>query len=234
MVRIGLQFDGVDFSDFNCWIDGSRLFDRPERNVETIEVIGRNGDLHVDLKRHANMQIDVPCYIRKDFKSNFANLSDFLNSRKGYLKFKTTEEPDVFRMASFHSEIGTETGQFNEEGWFTLSFDMLPQIWLENGLNRYVVTDALTLWNPTYQDAKPMIECVGTGTININGSTLTLNNNTSTTIIDFESENAYEGTINRNPDLIVENNVFPLLVKGKNEISVEGMTATIIPRWYRI
>lgn len=50
MVRIGMQFDNVDFSDFECWIDGSRLFDKPQREIETISVVGKNGDVHIDFE----------------------------------------------------------------------------------------------------------------------------------------------------------------------------------------
>lgn len=231
-----MQFDGVDFSDFDCWVDGAQIFDRPSREFETLSVVGRNGDLHIDLNRFENKTLDVPCYIRRNFKSNFANLSDFLNSRKGYLRFKTTEEPDVFRMASFHDEIGVNTGQFNEEGWFTLSFDFKPQIWLENGLNRYTVTSALTLWNPTFQNAKPLFEVAGTGTIIVNGKPMQLLNNTSVTIIDCELEDAYEvGSVqNRNNDLILYDNQFPTLKSGENIISASGCSVVVIPRWYRI
>jgi ABC-type polysaccharide/polyol phosphate transport system ATPase subunit len=71
------------------------------------------------------------------------------------------------------------------------------------------------------------------GTITINGIELTLATNTSTTIIDCETENAYEGAINRNGDLTV-NNGFPTLDLGENEISVSGCTINLIPRWWRL
>lgn len=108
-----------------------------------------------------------------------------------------------------------------------------PQKWLKSGLDGISVSGSSTITNPTLIDAKPLLEVTGTGTITINDSELTLSTNTSTTIIDCELQDAYEGTINRNPDLVVVGG-FPVLKSGDNSVSVSGCSINVIPRWWRL
>ena len=110
----------------------------------------------------------------------------------------------------------------------------MPQKFLKSGEQEIEIDDTATILNPTMFDAAPLIEVTGTGTININDSVLTLNQNTSTVIIDCQIQDAYEGPINRNKDLDVLDNNWPKLVSGENQISVDGCTIKIKPRWWRI
>ena len=81
--------------------------------------------------------------------------------------------------------------------------------------------------------SKPLIEVSGTGTITINDSILQLSQNTSITYIDCDLQDAYEGTINRNPNLTITNG-FPILKSGNNSVSVSGCTINLIPRWWKL
>ena len=89
-------------------------------------------------------------------------------------------------MASFESEIEPSMWQFNDRGTFTLNFNFKPQKWLKMGENAIEITNTKSIINPTNFDAFPLIELVGTGSITINSSVLTLSANTSTTFIDCE------------------------------------------------
>ena len=91
----------------------------------------------------------------------------------------------------------------------------------------------MVLLNPTLQNAKPLIEITGTGTITINDSEMVLDENTSSVIVDCEMEDAYEGTINRNGNLHVTNG-FPVLKAGENTVVVEGCSIKLTPRWWRL
>ena len=227
-----LTFNGISLSDFACYYDGSQLWRKPERLVEKLSVVGKNGDLIIDQGSYSNIQRPIRCFITHDFAKNYSSLLDALTSVEGYGRLESTEEPEVYYMASFVDEIEPDLYQFNEKGVFTLNFDFKPQKWLKSGENAIGITTSLTLINPTSQIALPLIKVTGTGTITINDSVLTLANNTSVTIIDCETQDCYEGTTNRNPDLTIVGG-FPVLKKS-NSISVSGCTIELIPRWWRL
>ena len=228
-----LTFNDVSFTDFNTFWDGSELFGTPEKEVEFFEVPGRSGDLSITQNRFKNKNISINCFIRTDFVKNYTSLLNFLLSQEGYGRLENTKEPDIFRQAQFVNELEPTTGAFLKYGTFTLNFNCKPQKWLKIGENAIEITSSKVVFNPTFFDAKPLIKVSGTGTMLINGSQLTLSQNTSVTYIDCDIQDAYEGTINRNNDLTVING-FPVLKSGENNISVSGCTIDLIPRWYRL
>ena len=228
-----ITFDGVSFADFNTFWDGAELFSTPEKDVTFYTIPGRNGDLSISNNRYNNIERNVNCFIREDFRQNYISLINFLLSREGYKRFESTKEPDVYQMAQFIKNIEPQTGAFLKYGSFTLTFNFKPQKWLKSGEIAIPITTSLSITNPSNQIALPLIEVTGTGAITINSSTLTLANNTSTTVIDCETQDCYEGTINRNSDLTIVGG-FPVLNKT-NTISYTGFTSVkLTPRWWRL
>lgn len=228
-----LTFNGTAFSTFNTYYDGSQLFSTPEKDVTFYSVVGKNGDLSISNDRYNNVEINVNCFVRRNFIDNFNNLINFLLSQEGYQRLETSKEPDIYRMAQFVKAVEPDTGAFLHYAQFELTFNCKPQKWLISGETPISVSSTSTITNPTLMSAKPLLEVSGTGTIELNGSVLELTQNTSTTYIDCEIQDAYEGTINRNSDLNVTNG-FPELVSGDNEITVSGCTVNVIPRWWRL
>lgn len=229
-----LTFNGKSFEDFNTFWDGSQSLGTPEKDITFYEVAGRNGSLSISNNRFKNKIVPFNCFIRLDFVKNFSNLMNFLLAQEGYGRLESTTEPDVYRLAQFINDLDPETGVELKSGLFTLNFNCMPQKFLKSGEQEIEIDDTATILNPTMFDAAPLIEVTGTGTININDSALTLNQNTSTVIIDCQIQDAYEGPINRNNDLDVLDNNWPKLVSGENQISVDGCTIKIKPRWWRI
>lgn len=227
-----LTFGNVSLSDYSCFYDGSQMWKKPQRNFDLYNVPGKNGDLAIDMGNYSNVTRSFNCFINKDFSLNYSSLIDALTEVQGYQRFECSEEPDVFMYALFNDQTEPDMWQFNTKGTFILNFDFKPQKWLKMGENAIDVTN-LTLINPTHQLALPLLECVGTGSITINDSVLTLANNTTTTFIDCEIEDAYEGNINRNGDLTIVNG-FPVLTDS-NTISMTGFTSVkLYPRWWRL
>lgn len=228
-----LTFNGQSLADFGTFWDGSQLFVTPEKDVTFYEVPGRNGALSVSNNRYKAKEISINCFIREHFLSNFAALVDFLYSQDGYGRLENSKEPDVYQKACFVNAIQPNTGAFLKYADFTLVFNVYPQKWLKSGEIAIGIASATTLLNPTHQIALPLIEVQGTGAITVNSSVLTLATNTSTTIIDCETQDCYEGTINRNDDLTITGG-FPVL-KDSNTISFTGFSdVKIYPRWWRL
>ena len=58
---------GIDSRDFDMVVSCDDAFNMPERDVDTYEVPGRNGDLIVDNGRFQNIDIAYDVVIEKDF-----------------------------------------------------------------------------------------------------------------------------------------------------------------------
>lgn len=229
-----INFAGVDFRDFNTFFDGSKVFVKPNKDVENVSVVGRNGDLILSNNRFENIDITIPCFIRNDFIKNYSALIDFLTTTEGYQKLETTEEPNTYRLAQFVKGVNPKTGAWMKYGSFDLVFNCKPQIFLNEGDNDIDVVSGDVLLNPTYKTSKPLIKVRGTGNITINNRTLTLNQNTGQTFIDCDIQDAYQETINRNGDLVI-NSEFPVLYSGENTVTFDGFTEVkIMPRWWKI
>lgn len=229
-----LTFNGQSLANFGTFWDGSQLFVTPEKDVTFYEVPGRNGALSVSNNRYKAKEISVNCFIRENFLSNFASLVDYLYSQDGYGRLENSKEPDVYQKACFVNAIQPNTGAFLKYADFTLVFNAYPQKWLKSGESAVTINTSATLVNPTHQIALPLIELVGTGEITINSSVLTLSANNTTTYIDCETKDAYEGATNRNGDLTIVGG-FPVLTSGNNSVSITGFTsAKVYPRWWRL
>lgn len=228
-----LTFNGQSLEDFHTYWDGSQLFVTPEKDVTFYEIPGRSGELSVSNDRFKAKEISVHCFIKENFRENFSALMNFLYSQKGYGRLENSKEPDVYQKACFVTSVEPTTGAFLKYGDFTLVFKVYPQKWLKMGENAITITNTKSVINPTDFDSFPLIEAVGTGSITINSSVLTLARNTSTTIIDCDVQDAYEGTLNRNGDLSIVGG-FPVLT-DVNNITVTGFSSVkLYPRWWRL
>ena len=231
-----LTIGGKSLMDFHAWYDGSEWWRMPQKEIENLQIPGKNGDLTIDNHRFSNIIIPFNCYIHKNFGQNYSNLINYLMSLTGYQRIESNEEPDVFRLGMIKAPIEPEMGQFNFRGQFSIDIDFMPQKWLKVGENRITVNGSETLVNPTAFNALPTLYVQGTGDITVNGNIMTLANNTGTTVIDCDAQNVYEGTIDRNSDITLTNNSFPSLVPGTNTIEYgTGITSLIVvPNWWKL
>ena len=228
-----LTIDGVSLTDYHIFYDGSQWWKIPEKMVDFYDVVGRNGEVAIPHGNYSNVMRSFNCYINGNWQNNYNSFINEIYSKDGYLRVESSEEPDVFTLATITSDLEPNLWQFNRKGTFTLEMNFQPQKWLKSGENAIEITASTTLLNPTKMNAKPLIEVTGTGSITINTSVLALGTNTGTTVIDCETQNCYEGTINRNGDLTITNG-FPVL-SDTNTVSFTGFTSVkIYPRWWRL
>ena len=78
-------FGGKCSRDFGIYISGSGTFNAPERDVEPIEIPGRNGALIVSNNRFRNIIIPYPAFIRSGFYGNSMGAKAWLLGKAGYL-----------------------------------------------------------------------------------------------------------------------------------------------------
>lgn len=228
-----LMFSGRSSEDFKAHISGSGTFISPTRDVESISVPGRNGDLHVDNGRFTNVPIIYPAFITEDFEKNYSAFKAFLCAQIGYKILADSYHPDHYRRAMFNGGISPEMATLNRAGSFELSFDCDPRLFLKSGDKVIRINGGGDIYNRTQFASKPIIRAYGTGTLTIGDVSIEIISADEYTDIDCELQEAYKDSVNCNSNIELENGVFPELMPGINEITYSGIL-DIIPKWWTV
>lgn len=246
-----LTYDGTDLRDFGVYISGNGTFNAPERDITSIAVPGRNGDLTIDNGRYKNIKVKYPAFIVEEFADNIGAMREYLSSKVGYYRLEDTYAPDEYRMARVSGGITAKPLDELIAGNFDLSFDCKPQRYLKSGeewisVNANVSPSA-SLFNSTRQRALPLIKVTSavqmpdTVVIIIGAVQITLALPAFETIyVDCEMQEAYlnaDMSGNANAYLTLDDDVFPYLDEGNNAITITANYLSAIqiqPRWWRL
>lgn len=166
-------FDGKNSGDYGVYITGSAVYNSPKRDVEMIEIPGRNGAFVLDNGRFENIEVTYPAGIYAESQEEFAqaisDLRNMLASRKGYCRLTDEYNPEEYRMAVYKSGLDVDPVAFQRAGEFNITFDCKPQRWLTSGEQAVTMTSGDTLSNPTPFESSPLLEATGYGVIGFNG-----------------------------------------------------------------
>ena len=174
-------FGGVDSSDYGIYISGEGTYNAPERDVELVNVPGRNGAIALDQGRYNNIKVTYPAMVLEADQEHFRErISEFRNailSQKGYQRLEDSYHPDEFRMGVYHDGLEvSDILTLARGGNFELIFDCKPQRWLSDGDIPVPVSSGDVLQNPTVFDSSPLLEVEGYGTVSFNGFDIELDN----------------------------------------------------------
>ena len=230
------RFDGMNSADFGAYIAIGNIFDGAERDVESVEIPGRNGTLTLDNHRYHNLILTLTVYVPSQMRRHVDALRGYLQSRDGYCKLEDTLHPEEYRLARFAGFVVTESDRKGAS--IDITFDCKPQRFLRSGDRAitYTVKNNNIVVNRTYFTAKPLIRCYGaSGTLTVNGVKVTVSGCTSYVDIDCDLMEAYEGETSRNSKTVLDSGAFPKLVPGNNTVSFTGFSRiAITPRWFMI
>ena len=175
----GFTFDGIDSRDYGVYISGDAVFDSPERDVEMIEIPGRNGSFALDKGRFGNITVSYTAGLFGDDEASFREgiraLRNALASRKGYCRLEDDYNPNEYRMAVYKKGLEVDPALL-KAGEFTIEFDCMPQRWLKSGETAVSVASGGQITNPTLFESHPLLHLWGYGSIGINGDQLSINN----------------------------------------------------------
>lgn len=234
-------FDGQSSSNYGMIISGSGTFNAPQRDVKTVSVSGRNGDLIIDNGRYLNTTVTYPVTIFRDFASRAQAARSWLLSGTGYKRLEDDYDTDHFRMSAFSGPLDFDVKLLNYIGETTLKFNCKPQRFLKCGEYPVAVTSGMVLHNPTAFPALPLITLYGTGggALIIGDTTVAINTLIDQITLDCELQDAYRhvgdgAPENKNRSIYAPK--FPVLQPGDNKILFYGdiTGATIIPRWWEL
>lgn len=242
MIRC-INYNGKDLGEFGVTVDFSQIFRKPAFEVAKWVIPGKNGDIIRPEDRYSNIELQFNCLIRRNFTENFTNLVDYLTSFQGnYGRLETTAEPDVYRMAAFHSVVEPDAGQYLRNGRFTLVFDCQPQRFLKSGEEPILMNEASTthVMNPTLKPSRPLIRVdymVGDGSIDINSDTITVEQTADEFWIDCDTMHAYKivnGAAVSMDDKVSMPDHFVELTAGDNALGTTDIAISIFPRWWKL
>ena len=228
-------FNGVSSDAFNIRVTKYPDYDIPQRAITKVSVPGRNGDLIQDTGAYSNFQKEYDLYFnakREGFHDMARSVALWLCGVRGYARLEDSYDPDVFLMARVDNQQDI-SNWMNYMGRLTVEFDCKPQRFLKVGEEEISLTSGDDINNP-WMPCYPIFKLTGNGVLTVNDNTITVaNNSTSTITIDCETQNAYTGTTNRNGDITISGE-FPFLTSGVNEISFTNTSASMIPRWWTL
>ena len=215
-----------------------------ERDVETVSIAGRSGDLIRDNGRYKNVTVSFDCAIIPDDTCNMREALiaaiDQLNPTADYRRLTSTYAPGYFRMARVTSGISVSS-IVEQAGTFKLAFDCKPQRFLEAQENETLLVEATDFWNPCGQPSKPLITVYGTGpgTLTIGNTTVEIKYMDDQITLDCDLMTAYRKVgdapaENKNSDIHAPE--FPELAPGANRISWDGgiERIAVIPRGWTL
>lgn len=225
-------FNGKSSLDYGVYISGSGTFNGAERDVEAVEVPGRNGDLIIDNGRFKNVPLVYPAFIAKGMPEKVEGLRAMLSGTKGYCRIEDTYHTDEYRLGYYTGGLEVSPSTLNVGGNFDIAFMCKPQRFLRSGESSFSLTADGTVMNPTGFPAKPLLRVYGTGTVEIGDIEFTINTATGYTDIDCEIMEAYKGQTNCNANVTLPDEIY--LSAGSNSISLGGSVTQldITPRWW--
>lgn len=225
-------FNGENSAEYGVYISGEATFATPDRKTQSVSVAGRNGDLIIDDENYENISIKYPAFIREDLGERLDNFIEALTAVNGYGRLEDTYHPEYFRMAHFEKGIAPKTSPYNQAGTFDITFNCMPQKFLKSGEKIVTYTTTGTIKNPTKCKSKPLLRIYGTGSLIIQGQTITINSANEYTDIDCEIMEAYKGTVNCNANVSLPDQI--VLFPDTNQLTLTGISKVeITPRWWR-
>lgn len=230
-----LKYNSVNSLDVGVAISGEGSYDAPSRDQTSYTIPGRNGTLIVDNGRYNNITISYPAFVMTDFPTSAADIRKWLLTPTGYCRLEDDYHTDEFRLAIFSGTIGFDTTAYNKHAEFTIKFNAKPQRFLKTGETVTTCTASDSITNPTDFVALPLIAVAGTGsgTLSINGTTVTFEDLPGSIVLDCDTQNAYSGY---DPANNLMTGSFPYLSPGANGVTFSGgiTSVEITPRWWRI
>lgn len=232
-------YNGQSSKDYHIQVEHPPGYDFPERDIETIQVPGRNGDLIIDNGSYKNTvreyEISVGDLDRL-FPSMANDISKWLHSAIGYARLEDTYEPEYYRMATYVDSGQIENLLFHAAK-ITISFNCKPQRFLKNGDKVKIFKKTGVLKNPTSFESLPIITVKGSGqgTVRIGQYHITISDIKSSIVINSEIQDAYSDDQNRNLDVTLDKG-FPKLVSGTNQVEFSGgvTIVEVIPKWWTL
>lgn len=237
-MRNYFTLDGTDSRSFGLYISGQGVFDSPARDINFIQVPGRNGDLIGFSTRLRNGTLTYKdSFISADFHDNLAAFRAFALKSAGYRRLIDTYNPDEYRLVTFAGPLSVTPTNRNNAGKFNLVFNCMPQRFLASGDKTVTFNASSIITNPTQFDALPLIRVYGRGNLGIGTTNVIIQSHSFAYVdIDCAMGRAFYSAYSLDNKVSLSTIDYPSLKPGANGITLgSGITQVIItPRWWTV
>lgn len=198
----------------------------PQRDITSINIPGRDGEVHIDNKRYSPVAIDIEFnYKSKEVIKKFREIKKWLRG-DGILEFP--DKDILYKVGK--TEINSFSQIHERVAAFTVTFTCEPFAYTKEGQSK--VKNPSSLFNDGYK-TNPIFIITGEGmcTLTVNSNDLTVNVGQNVTI-DTDKQIAYrtDGTIVNTT--IVGDYEKIRFNEGNNTISISnGFDLQVIPNW---
>lgn len=177
MLFKSLRYGDIDTKEYDVYISGDAVFNSPARDVEMIEIPGRNGAYALDKRRYKNIDVTYPAGLgtknEAEFRRKIEDLRNALSSKVGYQRLEDDYNGEEYRLAVYKSGLDVNPTMLRA-GQFDIVFDCKPQRFLKSGEIETPVTSGGIITNPTLFESHPLILVDGYGEFDINGEPITI------------------------------------------------------------
>ena len=227
----------VSSLDYGVIISKAAVFNAPARVYEEVSVPGRNGTVLFDEGRYENVKVSYEAALRNK-NANLDGFRAWLSSFVGYVRIEDTYHPEEYRLGVLSGGLSVSTEAANKIGRLTVEFNCKPQRFLKIGETGTSYTENVTLFNPTFYPAKPLIRVYGYGELGIGENTITIGANDLPYIdLDFDLCDATSGAVNANQYVTLTGDNYPVLPGNKTTgITLAQTISSIVvyPRWWTL
>ncbi|MGL5460721.1 MAG: distal tail protein Dit [Cetobacterium sp.] len=227
-------YNGIKSTDMGLNIKNKPSISPIERNIETVEVDGRNGELIFDKGNYKNLIIRVECILNRDRETSIlnriTNLRTWLQKEFDYKKLYFSDDLGYYYEAVCINKLDIDE-VFNEIGEGELSFTCKPlKVFDDEEIE--ITSNNQLIYNPYNYPSEPVISVFGNGDIKIyvNNKLIDLRGVQEQITIDNEEMVVVKGEVLQNEKLYSD---FVTLECGENYIRYEGTVNRLVikPNW---
>lgn len=238
VMKHDLKFGGIVASEKGIVIYGANVDETAERDVEAVEIAGRNGVLHLDNGRWRERTQTYMAFVKgENYPARIAYVRRvFGRVGKAYMRLEDSYNPDVYTMATFVDALTPESLAFRTQGLVTITFQCRPERYLRLGERTVTTSGSIILANPTDMPARPLFHVVGSGsgTLTVGNQIITINSISDYVDIDCDTMDCTKGAVNCNGNVTLSS--FPVLEAGTTGVAISGglTSVSITPRWWTL
>lgn len=209
-------FDNINSNDLGIIVKNMPLIPLAEKDIESIRVSGKNGNLHIDNGTYNSINYTINCVI-----SDISKIDNIKKTFNGTSKLILSKYSDRYFEATIKNQVSFDK-YLNVLQEFPLQFELQP-IAYGNELVETTISsdiDDLDIGGNTFTN--PIIIVDGTGALTINNISVQILE--SGIMIDCELMNCTKNNLNANDKVVLDK--FPTLNPTDNTITIgEGINS---------
>lgn len=212
-------FKGTRSDELGIIVKEMPAISKSEKDIETIEVSGRNGAFHIDNGTYKTKKYKIKCVLKEN---TYLDQIKLLFEGTGKLELSTELGREYTATIQNQIDFSKYLTYLRE---FTLNFELDP-ISCSKTETAKTITENTSFVGGGNCNVNPKITIVGTGTVTLNNIPIVVTETGIT--IDCELMNCTKNNLNKNDKVNIDTD-FPCIKPGTNTISLgEGITSVSI------